>query len=217
MSILNIHSRVVIFFICSGLFVACKKNNDLDAGYSAKLNREARSPESGLVIQNNTPSAIRISVNNVTREKLVAANTPDTIKGTPMTGVTLVVETVVTDADGHPAGQQLVYVYAMKFPVENEFSKKEINIPPSLFFVNVLNLSAVPATKLVVSAGGTSDMVSYMAIGNSKKIIPCGYYPASSLMANITVVADSSNAHQWNFTGVHLPGSANQSVAVTCQ
>jgi hypothetical protein len=208
---------VAIFFICCTLFVSCKKNNDLNGVDPAKLNREARSPEGGLVIQNNTPASIRVSINNVTREKLVAASTSDTIKGSPMTGANLLVETVVTDADGRPAGQQLVYVYALKFPAENEFSRKEINIPPTLFFVNVLNLSAVPATKLVVSAGGTGDMISYMAIGNSKKIIPCGYYPTRSLMADITVAAGDDHVQQWSFTGLVLPGVVNQSVAVTCQ
>ena len=217
MAMSNIYSRLTTVFACSFVLLSCHKNNDLTDAYSSNLKRDPRTPESGLVIQNNTPAAIRISINNVTREKLVAANTSDTIHGAPNTNAGVVIETVVTDENGSPAGQQLVYLYNLKFPGENEFNKKEINIPPSLFFVNVLNLSAVPATRLVVSAGGIGDMVSYMSISNSRKMIPCGYYPASSLMANITVAADSSSARQWTFTGVHLPGIANQSVAVTCQ
>ena len=147
---------------------------------------------------------------------MIAANNADTIKGVPLANASVLVETVVTDVVGNPAGQQLVFQYNVKFPSENQYSKKEINIPPTLFFVNVLNLSAVPATKLVVSAGGLGDMISYMDIANSKQLVACGYYPASSLLADITV-ATGNNIQQWKFTGLTLPGVANQTIAVTCQ
>lgn len=192
----------LLALICLPLF-SCKKE---------EIKWPPRAQEGNLIVQNNSPSPIRISINNVTRQKFIAARTKDTIRGAQSTDVALIVETVVIDVNGNPAGQQLVFQYKLKFPAANEYVKKEIDIPTNLFFINAINSSAVHATKMTVTAGG-SEMISTGEIPNGKDPVPCGYYPLNSLLANITF--GNSTGNVWVFTGIPIPGTINQSITVT--
>jgi hypothetical protein len=142
----------------------------------------------------------------------------DTLYGSPLSPAKVLVETVVTDLDGNPAGQQLVFFYSMTYPNNKESIRKEVNIPASLFFLNVRNLAKFPANGVVVSEPGTNNIVSsLMGAVDCNNDIPCGYYPTSTLVANIKVTNSNDAMQQWNFTGVQLPGTPNQSVTITCR
>jgi hypothetical protein len=207
-------SLALMLCIC---LLSCKKYNE--APYQAGEIPTRPIAESGgmIIVKNNSPADIRISVNNVSNTYFTASGAVDTLYGSPSTAATVVIETVVTDPQGNPAGQQLVFIYSMKFPESRTSIVKEVNIPPTVFFLGIRNQSGVTANQLVVSQPGSNSTVSTrLPISCSQRETPCGYYLSGKMLADVKVIADSSTTRQWNFDGIVLPGTPNQRVSLTC-
>lgn len=207
---------LLVLMLCIGLF-SCKKYNDAAVFDGNPPVRPAAESRGAIFIKNNSPANIRISVNGVSNTHFTASGTVDTVYGSPFTAATVVIETVVTDDQGNPAGQQLVFIYSMKFPESRTGIVKEINIPPTVFFLGVRNQSGVIATQLVVSQpGGNTAVTTRLPIACSQRETPCGYYLSGKMLADVKITADSNATRQWNFNGIVLPGTPNQRVSLTC-
>ncbi len=221
--IIFLQRRKAFFLFCLltvCLLPACKKDvaEISDAGNASVIKRPDVARVGGIIIQNNSASPVRLTMNGIAIEKFIAPRSMDTLYGSPLSPAKVLVETVVTDADGNPAGQQLVFFYSLNFPAQKEYLLKPVNIPSNLFFLKVHNPAKLPANGVVVSEPGTNNIVaSLMGVVDSNNDIPCGYYPTTTLVANIKLINSNSNAQQWNFTGVQLPGVPNQSITITCQ
>lgn len=197
--------------------ISCKKYNDSPFQNGEIPARPVAESGGMILIKNNSPANIRISVNNVTNTHFTASGAVDTVYGSPTAAATVVIETVVTDDEGNPAGQQLVFVYSMKFPESRTSIVKEVNIPPTVFFLGIRNQSGVTANQLVVSQPGSNSTVSTrLPISCSQQETPCGYYLSGKMLADVKVIADSNATRQWNFDGIVLPGTPNQRVSLTC-
>jgi hypothetical protein len=199
------------------LMGASSCNKALSDYGSPVVKQASRMVNSGaIVVVNNSPGQVRITCNNNTGDYFVASGKKDTLYGIPAGKADILIETVTADKLGNPAGQQLVFQFADVFPDEGNMIMQEINIPPSLFFLSVINSSTVPADELRVADGNGSggEIISAFSIENNKSATPCGYYPVSNLKASVKV--SSKAGRQWNFTGLELGAGINQSVAVTC-
>lgn len=181
----------------------------------AKVNNQ-KLTSGGIIIVNNSPGQIRITCNNSTEDHFVGSGMKDTLYGSPAGKADILIETVTADKLGNPAGQQLILQFANAFPDAGSTIRQEVNIPPGLFFLSVINSSTVPADELRVAdgTGNGGEVVSAFSIENNRSATPCGYYPVSSLRASATVI--SKSGREWNFPGLGLSGTMNQSVTVTC-
>ncbi len=213
------HGRMKFFLVflvpCLFMLSSCQKEiNELPA----KLIDAHLAAKGMIIMQNNSPGQIRVTINRVSEEKYIAPNGMDTLYGDPLTVAKVVVETVVTDINESPAGMQLVFQYALNFPEDKKSTLQAIDIPANFFFVNVINLSSGPATRLAVSEPGIAGITNCdMLILNNRKAVACGYYVTNSLLADIQVIKDNDGTpYEWDFNNIKLPGTLNQSITVTC-
>ncbi len=185
--------------------------------YSAHHLKADNSPKAAIVIQNNSPSQIHLTVNGVAVEDNVQPGGKDTLYGTPLADAKIIVETVTVDIDDHPAGEQLVLQYANSFPEDKKSVVQEVNVSPDFYFVKVVNASNAAANQLVVSEPDVYGVFNIdMIISNTKKAIACGYYPTVKQVANIKIIESSNGPREWSFSNVQLPGTANQAITVSC-
>ncbi|MDE3249978.1 MAG: hypothetical protein KGO82_15045, partial [Bacteroidota bacterium] len=135
---------LLVLILCTGL-LSCTKYNEAPIQKGEIPARPIAESGGMILVKNNSPADIRISVNNVSNTHFTASGAVDTLYGSPSTAATVVIETVVTDLQGNPAGQQLVFIYSMKFPESRTSIVKEVNIPPTVFFLGIRNQSGVTA------------------------------------------------------------------------
>lgn len=199
-----------LLFFCCG----CQKSLEMDKVTAATTS----GPQSAIIIKNSSPADIRVTVNNVTHSRYTKTGLTDTAWGTPLTAATIVIETVVTDKQGNPAGQQLVFVYSLQFPADSGIIVKEINVPSTVFFLSVINLSGTDASQLLVTDPSTSNTVNIeLPITCAQRETACGYYPSGKMLANVRVISDGPAGRQWIFDGIELPGTSNQRISLTCK
>jgi hypothetical protein len=206
--------RTLIFIVSFIVFTSCQKEvSDL----SVHLVKADNSPRGAIIVQNNSPSQVHITLNGVAIEKNLLSNASDTLYGTPLATAKLVVETVTVDINDNPAGEQLVLQYALAFPEDKKSFVQGVNVSPDFFFVNVINLSNAPANQLAVSEPGIYGVINCdMTILNKPDAVACGYYPTHNLVANIKVVRNTEAMSEWNFANIQLPGAPNQAITLTC-
>jgi hypothetical protein len=196
--------------------VSCSKEVESHAN-TTLVKRETVSARSSIVIRNNSASAVRLTVNDITRERFVQSGGVDTINGDPQSAATIVAETVVTGDAGNPAGQQLVFFYRLKFPANRQLLTQEINIPAGIFFVGIINRSTSVANQLEVSEPGrNAAVITNLNILNNEKMTACGYYPNTGLNTTVKVMNTNGTQQHWEFNNIKLPGTPNQSVILTC-
>ncbi len=209
------YAVITVLLLC---WMGCSSCNKSLSDYRSPVVKQAnRMLNSGaIVVVNNSPGQVRITCNNNTGDHFVPSGEKDTLYGTPAGKADILIETVTADKFGNPAGQQLVFQFANVFPDAGITIRQEVNIPPGLFFLSVINSSTVPADELRVADGNGNggEIISAFSIENNKAATPCGYYPVSNLKASVKV--SSKAGRQWNFTGLELGAGINQSVAVTC-
>jgi hypothetical protein len=208
---------IPVFFI--GLLltmVSCSKEME-SPRVATVVKRDIVSARSSIVIRNNSASAVRLTVNDVTMAKFVQAGCTDTLEGNPQSAASIVAETVVTDDAGNPAGQQLVFFYRLKFPANRLLLQQEINIPAGIFFVGIINRSTSIANQLEVSEPGNNNgVITNLDILNNEKVTACGYYPSAGLSTSIKVMSTNGAMQHWEFNNIKLPGTLNQAVILTC-
>jgi hypothetical protein len=203
-----------VIFLGLIVFTSCQKEVSDFSVYHSKIDN---TPKAAVIIRNNTPGFIHLTVNGVAIEGNLQSNGNDTVYGNPLAPAKIIVETVTVDINDNPAGEQLVFQYALDFPEEKKNIVQEVNVPADFFFVNVINLSNAPANRLTVSEPGIYGVINCdMTISNSPQAVACGYYPTHNLIADIKVIKNNESVTEWNFTNLQLPGVVNQAITITC-
>jgi hypothetical protein len=208
-----LHVPAIVIFILL-VFASCQKEiND----FSVQPTKIDTTPKAAIIIRNNSPGLIHLTVNGVAVEKNLQSNCSDTLYGTPLSLAKIVVETFTVDINDNPAGEQLVFQYAVNFPKDQKSVVQEVDVPAGFFFVNVINLSNAAASQLAVSEPGVYGVINCaMTISNTRKAIACGYYPTRNLLADIKVFKNTEGVYEWNFMNIQLPGLPNQAITITC-
>jgi hypothetical protein len=200
------------------IFSACQKDSAITPNTNPIDNSgggTATTKQTGTIeITNNTPTALRISINGVPGTKALGLRSTMTISGEAGQPANIIVETDAKDALGNPIGLTLTMNELFSYPEAGQTIQQPINIPSDVYFVYATNNASAPIDELVINRGLPTEMSSVVNIPNNGRKIACGYYPAPDGFTYIKAIQNKGGANEWNFDDIKLAGQENQTVTV---
>jgi hypothetical protein len=204
--------------ICSSIMlVACQKDSSVQS--SSLINtgevQTSGSQQTGSIqIVNNTPTTLRIFVNDVLFANNVGLGETMKLDGKSGESAKVTIETGAKDAAGNAIGLTLTMNEVFIYPAAGKTTKQTINIPADVYFVYAINKTATPVDELVLNNSLPTEMNTALAIANDGSTIGCGYYPAPDGFTHIRAFQHTANDNKWDFTHVPLTGKENQTVTI---
>jgi hypothetical protein len=199
-----------LLLVITLLLTACSKSggSGSGSGNAGSGGNPGTVNNTTLVYVNSTYTTIQLKVNNQTQN--VSAGASVSFTGAPGSTLTGTAVTSGLTSSGTPVGLQMAWTLSNTFPVSGSFSTN-LNTSADYFFLQVINNSGLPISKLYVNYLLQAQTLDNITIPNDGKTYDIGYYHAYS---NSNARAESGTSY-WSWSSLNLPGTANQSTVLT--